>query len=215
MTKRIVVFGATGATGSHLIKQALNAGLTVRAFVRSPDKLPADVRKNPMLEVFQGDLTDMAAIDKAIEGSDFVVSTAGDAKASKGKMMTAFVTQAVQSMRKYGVKRLVYQAGAFSPMPGQTLPLMLRMMRPTIGAMLGMTPMLDDNDAVMAYLVGNASDLDWTVTRPGMIREAASKGTLKGSTTPGPAVTFADLAAFNLATAQSNTFVHESPYPAY
>src|SRR4051795_12439091 len=115
MSQRIVVFGSTGATGSHLVKHALAAGLTVRVFVRSPAKLPAEVREHPSVEVAQGDLTDLAAIDAAIAGADMVVSTAGNAKASKSMLMTAFVKQAVQSMRKHGVKRLVYQAGAFSP----------------------------------------------------------------------------------------------------
>jgi nucleoside-diphosphate-sugar epimerase len=217
MSKRIVVFGATGATGTHLVKHALEAGLTVRAFVRSPDKLPAELRSSPNLEVFQGDLTDLIAVDKAIEGADYLVSTAGDAsKTGKPMMMTAFITQAVTSMRKHGVKRLVYQAGAFSPMPGQTLPFMLRLMRPTIGGLMGMEPMLADNDSVMAYLVANASDLEWTVTRPGMIKKAPSRGALKGTTTPASgSVNFTDLAAFDLAVAQSSDFVRQAPYPSY
>jgi nucleoside-diphosphate-sugar epimerase len=216
MTKRIVIFGSTGATGSHLVKLALEAGLLVRAFARSPDKIPTGVRSHPNLEVFKGDLTDLAAIDKAIEGADFVVSTAGDPRGGKALMMTPFVKQAVSSMRKHGVKRLVYQAGAFAPMPGQSLPLMMKIVRAIVGTVTGMGPMLADNDSVLAYLVNDVADLEWTVTRPAMIQEKPSKGVLKAATkSPSGAVHFVDLAAFDLAVAQSSEFVREAPYLTY
>lgn len=215
MVQRIVIFGATGDTGSQLVALALKAGLVVRAFVRSPEKLSPEVRSHPNLEVVRGDLSDLKAVDKAIEGADFVVSTAGNPKASKSHLMAAFITQAVQSMRKYGVKRLVYQAGAFSPMPGQRLPFVMRVMRPIFGGLMGTEPMLADNDSVMAYLVNNASDLDWTVTRPGMIKQGPSKGVAKGATAHGSSLQFVDLAAFTLATAQASSFVREAPYVTY
>jgi nucleoside-diphosphate-sugar epimerase len=214
MAKRILIFGATGATGTHLVKLALDAGLEVRAYARSPDKIPADLRANPKLEVFRGDLNDLSAIDKAVEGVDMIVSTAGDRKA-RPHMMTELITQVVASMRKHGVKRLVYQAGAFSPMPGEKQSLMLRIIRPTVGAMVGLSGMLADNDDVMAYLVSNASDLDWTVSRPSLIKNAPSKGVLKPSKASGTTVHFVDLAAFDLSLAQGNTCVHEAPYPTY
>ena len=37
---KIVVFGATGRTGLPLVKQALDAGHQVVAFVRDPAKMP-------------------------------------------------------------------------------------------------------------------------------------------------------------------------------
>ncbi len=64
--------------------------------------------------MFQGDLVDL----QAVEGFDFVASTAGNPNARGSHQMLAVATQAVQSMRKHGIKRLVYQAGTFSPMPG-------------------------------------------------------------------------------------------------
>ncbi|MEO0603942.1 MAG: NAD(P)H-binding protein, partial [Myxococcota bacterium] len=47
----LVVFGATGTTGSHVMRQALAQGMSVRAAVRSPDKLPADLVNEARLEV--------------------------------------------------------------------------------------------------------------------------------------------------------------------
>src|SRR3989442_15960378 len=81
MAKLLLVFGATGATGTHVVRLALGGGLRVRAFARSPQKVPADLRAQPTLEIFAGDLTDMDAIDRAVTGVDYIIATAGNAKA--------------------------------------------------------------------------------------------------------------------------------------
>lgn len=36
---KIIVFGATGRVGQHVLKQALEKGYEVTAFVRTPSKL--------------------------------------------------------------------------------------------------------------------------------------------------------------------------------
>lgn len=75
---RIVVFGATGFTGRHVIKEALSRGLQVTALVRSsPESLPEAVR------VVQGDATDPAVRAHALEGADAVLL----AMSPKGSML--------------------------------------------------------------------------------------------------------------------------------
>lgn len=65
----LLVFGASGATGSEVVKQALATGdFKVRAFVRNASKLPKDVTENERLEVFQGDFEDGDKIDAACVG---------------------------------------------------------------------------------------------------------------------------------------------------
>ena len=173
MAKPILIFGATGGTGSELVKLALDAGLAVRAFVRTPGKMPAELLANPALEIVQSDLTDLAAIDRAIQGVDIVVSTAGNKQAAHPKLMTHFVEQAVDSMHRHGVKRFIYQGGAFTLMPGETLPASKRFVKWLFGTALRAAPTLRDNDTVVACLTGEGSDLNWTLTRPGWIRKAS------------------------------------------
>ncbi len=36
---KIIVFGATGGVGQHVVKQALEKGIEVTAFVRTPSKV--------------------------------------------------------------------------------------------------------------------------------------------------------------------------------
>jgi putative NADH-flavin reductase len=70
----LFILGAAGATGSQVVQQAVSAGHTVTALVRSPDKMAfADDR----LRIVQGDATDEAAVAKAMAGADAVISTLG------------------------------------------------------------------------------------------------------------------------------------------
>ncbi|MFN8381848.1 MAG: SDR family NAD(P)-dependent oxidoreductase [Anaerolineales bacterium] len=55
---KIVVFGASRGVGLKIVEQALEAGYTVTAFARSPEKFEV---KHANLIVFKGDSTDAAA----------------------------------------------------------------------------------------------------------------------------------------------------------
>jgi uncharacterized protein YbjT (DUF2867 family) len=47
----VLVVGASGATGRLLVKQLLQRGLKVKVIVRSPDKLPEEIRSHENLSV--------------------------------------------------------------------------------------------------------------------------------------------------------------------
>jgi uncharacterized protein YbjT (DUF2867 family) len=62
----ILVTGATGRVGRHVVQGLLEAGVTVRALVRNPSLagLP------PKVEVVQGDITDPGVVEQAVTGVD-------------------------------------------------------------------------------------------------------------------------------------------------
>lgn len=80
--KRILVTGADGFIGSHLVEHLLARGLTVRAFVQYNsfgtwgwlDSLPAEVRRD--LDVFAGDIRDPHGVRTAMTGCDIVLHLA-------------------------------------------------------------------------------------------------------------------------------------------
>ena len=74
--KKIAVFGAAGGVGQHFVRQALDKGFAVRAFVRSPEKFPFGEEEK--LEVVQGDATLPKDVEKAVDGVDVVVSLLGN-----------------------------------------------------------------------------------------------------------------------------------------
>ncbi|WP_203566605.1 SDR family oxidoreductase [Aestuariimicrobium ganziense] len=69
----VLVVGATGSIGRHVVQKCLQAGHATRALVRNPARadLPAGV------EVVVGDLTDPASLAAAVDGVDAVVFTHG------------------------------------------------------------------------------------------------------------------------------------------
>ena len=68
MDKKVLVTGASGFIGSHLIERLVRDGRRVKAFVRYNgrddrgrlDRLPREVRES--IEVFRGDLKDPEAV---------------------------------------------------------------------------------------------------------------------------------------------------------
>src|SRR5712692_8438347 len=71
---KLVVLGATGGTGQEIVRQAIEHGHSVTAFVRSPERL------NPFrdrITVKQGNLLDAAELGPVIKGHDAVLSGFG------------------------------------------------------------------------------------------------------------------------------------------
>lgn len=215
MTKKLLLLGATGQTGSHILPMALEKGLHVRCYVRSPDKIPAEHRDNDAVEVVQGDFSDTAAVEAAVEGMDVIICVGGGPSNLVPGVMLGVAEALMKGMRAHGVKRLVYQAGAFSPEPGKQNPFMTRwFLRPLLGRMFGITKLFEENDAVMA-MVSQADDLDWTFTRPGQIEDNPSTGELEASDAMSSKCTFVDLAKLNLDIALSDQHVRAFPYVNY
>ncbi|MEU8567106.1 NAD-dependent epimerase/dehydratase family protein [Streptomyces pathocidini] len=72
---RVLVTGATGFLGGHLVDGCAGEGHRVRALVR-PDSDAGRLRRTPGVEVVYGDLADTASLWRAAEGVDAVHHTA-------------------------------------------------------------------------------------------------------------------------------------------
>lgn len=70
---RLRIFGATGATGQHLVQQALAAGHHVAAFVREPARLTTI---HPRLAQVVGDVMHLSSVEAAFGQHDAAVRTA-------------------------------------------------------------------------------------------------------------------------------------------
>ena len=64
----ILVTGGTGFLGSELIKQLTNKGLPVRALKRAHSKIPVLISNNPLIEWFDADINETAALEDAFAG---------------------------------------------------------------------------------------------------------------------------------------------------
>ncbi|WP_295696583.1 NAD(P)-binding oxidoreductase [Lapillicoccus sp.] len=90
---KLLVLGGTGPTGALVIGQALTAGDTVRALVRSPEKVGAS---NPHLEVVTGQATEPADVTRTLDGIDAVIVTLGATKGSITDATRALLAGAAQ-----------------------------------------------------------------------------------------------------------------------
>jgi uncharacterized protein YbjT (DUF2867 family) len=103
--RHVMVFGATGKTGQHIIRQSLGRGLTVTAVVRDPAKLATS---HPNLKAVQADIGDTAAIDTALASRpDAVISALGIYQKEPGTALSTGTGNIVKAMAKHGVRRLV------------------------------------------------------------------------------------------------------------
>lgn len=79
MSRNVLVTGASGFIGSHLVERLVSDGHRVRAFIRYTgrderghlDSLPPQVQS--AIEVLRGDLKDPVAVRRAVAGQDWVL----------------------------------------------------------------------------------------------------------------------------------------------
>jgi putative NADH-flavin reductase len=102
---KIVILGATGNVGSHLVTEALDRGHEVVAYVRRPDA----VKPRAGLTVVPGTLDDEEAMAKAFAGADAVVSAIGVALRAKKPidLMQRSLPLITRAAASAGVGRLV------------------------------------------------------------------------------------------------------------
>jgi 2-alkyl-3-oxoalkanoate reductase len=106
---KVLVTGANGLIGRHLVRRLLQEGNRVRLFVRRQPE--AEWMNDVNVEVFLGDLGDPAAVDRAVAGTEIVyhVGAAMKGGAHDHERGTVCGTQnIVDSVLRHNVQRLVY-----------------------------------------------------------------------------------------------------------
>jgi uncharacterized protein len=113
---RVILYGATGNTGSRILKELTARGHDVTAVARNPEKLPRNVERK------QGDLDNVDAIASAITGADAVVSAYAPPPQDTDQLV-AVTERLIASVKKAGTPRLIVVGGAGSleVAPGVTL----------------------------------------------------------------------------------------------
>ncbi len=100
---RIAVFGANGRTGRKVVEQALARRHEVVAFVRGGSRVEPWER----LTVVEGDARDAAAVERAISGSNAVVSVLSLARPEDEPQHSDATRTVVQAAERDGVRRIV------------------------------------------------------------------------------------------------------------
>ena len=164
---KLVVLGATGGTGLEIVRQAIEQGHSVTAFVRSPERLkPFDNR----ITIKQGDLLNSAELAKAISGHDAILSGFGPrvpiAKAD-ANLLRNFATALTTAMHHANVRRAIIVSTAFLFKDSIVPPTYLfgRLLFP--GVVI---------DASAMEQIMMQSGLDWTIVRPPQLTDKPFTG---------------------------------------
>jgi putative NADH-flavin reductase len=163
---RLAVFGATGKTGQALVEQALAGGHAVTALVRDPAKLAARDR----LTLVQGDVADAAAVAKTVAGTDAAISLLGNFNRKPNTEMSDATRTLCAAMTANGPKRLVVVTtigvgDSYRQLRSFVFKMIIRFVAKEIWA-----------DRERQEAVVQASGLDWTIVRPGGLRDEDPMG---------------------------------------
>ena len=167
---RLTVFGATGRTGSEVVRQAVAAGHDVVAVVRDPARLTVPAGRG--LGVVTADVMEPAQIGPAVKGADAVVSALGPRPGGPVTVLTDGVRSILATMEDAGLRRLVAvsASGAFIE-PDE--PFVTRVLvKPLLQRFLG------DSVADTRRMEREiwASDTDWTLIRPPRLTNRPGRG---------------------------------------
>lgn len=163
----LCVLGATGASGQYFVRQALDAGHSVRALVRSPEKLDPSFHSHENFSVIADvDIFSADNLEKAFDGADAVVSCLGCLPSywPWGKEITLYsdsMKAIVEAMRRRNVGRIVAMTSMFTD-DDPSYPFIVRwVFKPLV---IGRN--LDDMARMESFLEGQCQDLNFTVVRP-------------------------------------------------
>lgn len=203
---KLTIFGASGATGTSLVSQALDAGHEVTAVVRDPARLT--VAAQPQLHAMTADVMDPASISPAVADADAVLTAIASHGTGPSTLRQDSTRSIMQAMRKTGARRLLFISGSIVTDEGES-PYLRYLIKPVARQ----TFLRHVNaDFIATEQEIRASDLDWTIFRPPSLTNKPARGTYRVAVDRNLprcfSITRADLAACMLSTLDDPATIH-------
>lgn len=178
MSKRILIFGATGSTGREATSYALEKGYHVVALVRNPEKL--DIQSE-QVTVIKGLPTNIQDVRTAMQGCDAVVSLLSALpekdsfslkKITPPHTLEKSLSNAIAVMKEYNIKRVMTLSSIGAGNSFRYAPWYMRCMIRITNFKI----VFADHGAQEKLLEN--SGLDWTIARPVALNNNESMGKL-------------------------------------
>ncbi|HSR42032.1 MAG TPA: SDR family oxidoreductase [Longimicrobiales bacterium] len=191
----VLVVGATGGTGRHLVTQALERGYRVTAFVRDPSRLGID---HPRLEVARGDVLDPASVQAAMRGQDAVLCALGHSRYfGPTRILSEGTHNLLRAMEEHGATRLVCETSLGIGDSAGRMGLYY-----TLFVIPVVLPFYFWDKTRQERAIAG-SGLEWVIVRPGVLTDGEGRGTCRHGSDVGSylwtvRVRRADVAAFML-----------------
>lgn len=161
---KVVVFGATGASGQCVLTQALDAGHDVTVVVRTPAKVTTQHDK---LTIVKGDIFSDSSLEPLFAGQDAVISCLGQTTGGWLEDTTFYsdsMKAIVTAMKKSGVKRLLVISSWGTD---NNAPFLLKICK-----VLFLKKVLGDMGVMERYIVQECQgegSINYTVVKPPML----------------------------------------------
>ena len=204
----VLVFGASGATGSEVVKQALDRGHSVRAFVRNPGKFQI---RHARLALVVGDVTEYASVERAVRGANAVISALGSGNSlGSDPALIEGIRNIIRAMDHAGVRRLVYLSMLGVGGSGRQLGFVDRY----IVLPLLLRNVMKDHAEKEALIERSA--LDWVIVRPPRLTNGPHTGRYRSGEdvrerTLLASISRADVADFMVKQLTDDRYVHRTP----
>lgn len=200
----IALFGATGGTGNQIAQQALDAGHSLSVLVRDRSKLDL---AHADLTVVTGDVLNQDDVARTLSSADAVIVSLGQTPGNPTDIVSQGTANVIHAMQAQGVRRLLVITSLGVGDSRRQVPFTFK-----IAAATFLRGRLRDKEKQEELV--RASDLDWTIIRPGGLTDGPPTGQytvgLDKSLKAGR-VARADVAAFVLQQLQDTTYLRAAP----
>jgi putative NADH-flavin reductase len=207
----LLIFGASGKTGQHIVSQALEQGHFVTAFVRNPLKLKISHNN---LNVIEGDVVNYQIAEKAIKGQDAVLSALGASSPFKfDQSVVDGVNNIIKAMQTNKISRIIYMSFVGVKESRNTAGFVIKYIAPRL-----LSTEIAGHEAREKMI--EQSQLQWTIVRPATLTNGRHKAIYrsgeeiiaKGFTAT---ISRADVADFMLKQVNDHSYLQKKPRVMY
>lgn len=167
----ILIIGATGGTGRQLVRQGLELGHQVTAFVRTPARLKIE---HPNLRIVKGNVLDYASVESAMRGQNAVVCALGHKRwFYPNKILSDGTHNILRAMKTCDLPRLVCESSLGIGNSAGRLGLLY-----TFFVIPLILPFIFWDKLRQGKLIAE-SGVDWVIVRPAVLTNGAARGSYR------------------------------------
>jgi len=205
---KITIFGSDKPVIKELVQKALNEDYQVVLFARSLAKFKIE---HDHLTVVEGELDDAEAIERAITGTDAVISLLTPINGLKGTPISTVISTILMIMEKVNVRRMILLGTASITDPHDLPEFKVKLL---VNATKLLLPSAHKQLLKVADIV-RSSQLDWTVVRVPLLNNQSPTGQVRigyyGQEQVKMSITRKDLAHFMLGQVKDMHYIKQAP----
>ncbi|RYF96388.1 MAG: SDR family oxidoreductase [Chitinophagaceae bacterium] len=207
----IVIFGASGATGQQLVKQAISKGYHVTAFLRQTSKFSL---VHDRLNIIRGDINNLEQVLEVLDEKDAVLSALGASSPfSYDQSLVDGFKVIIKGMEICEINRFVYMSFMGVKDSRKQAGVIVKYLAPVL---LGTEIKGHENREKMIM----ESDLGWTIVRPPTLTNGKQLGKYRSgedihSTRFADTISRADVAEFMLSQLTNDQYLFSKPALMY